>query len=120
MTPLHQELDAQARKSARRFLVSESELLGVIQLIDENRVFESWGFTSLIAYCVGRLNLSYSSAYGFMAVARKAKEVPLLKEAVAEGKLNVSQARRIVSVLKPDNALQWIETAAIEKQKDLE
>jgi hypothetical protein len=78
------------------------------------------GYPSLFVYCTDRLKLSESCAYAFISVARKSKTVPQLKEAVTRGTLNVSQAKRIVSVIAPSNAELWIENAAQYKQRELE
>ena len=106
--------------AAKHFLRNEAVLVETIQLVDEERVFERMGFSSLFSYCVERLNLSASYSYSFISVARKARLVPLLKEAVTDGTLTVSQAKRIVGVIEPANAKTWIDKAAILKQRELE
>ena len=113
-------IDDKAVTSARRFRREEAILLDCLLEVDRERVFERLGYPSLYAYCTQRLRLSESCAYAFISVARKSKAVPLLKEAVSSGRLNVSQAKRIVSVIEPKSAELWIETAATKTQRDLE
>ena len=117
METKYKHIDDMAVAAAGNFLHGEGVLVDKIQLVDEHRVFEKLGFASLFSYCVDRLKLSESYCYAFISVARKAKQVPQLKEAVTQGSLTVSQAKRIVSVIKPENASAWIELAQTEKQQ---
>ncbi len=116
----HHDIDDKALQSAQRYLREEAALLLAIQAVDRVRVFETFGYPSLFVYCTERLKLSEATAYAFISVARKAAAVPELKQAVTEGVLNVSQAKRIVSVINESNAPQWIEKAATTKQRELE
>ena len=113
-------LDEKAQAKAKRFLVCEAELLEVLHEVDTKRVFEAFSYPSLFRYCVDRLRLSESYAYAFISVSRKSCEVPELKKAVCDGLLSVSQAKRIVSVIEPGNASQWIEAASTQTQRELE
>ena len=103
-----------------RFLKEEGVLLTDLIEVDRHGVFEKLGYPSLFQYTTQRLKLSESIAYAFIGVARKSRQVPKLKEAVTEGKISVSQAKRIVSVVEPSNAEMWIENAATHRQRDLE
>src|SRR5262249_30057490 len=47
-------------------------------------------------------------------------EIPKLKEAIQEGTLNVSKARRIVSVITPETQEDWISKTQSLSQRDLE
>jgi polyhydroxyalkanoate synthesis regulator phasin len=53
-------------------------------------------------------------------VARKALEVPKLKEAIASGEINVSRAKRIVSVISEATQEEWISKACSLSQRELE
>ena len=103
-----------------RFLKEEGVLLTDLIEVDRHGVFEKLGYPSLFQYTTQRLKLSESIAYAFIAVARQSRPVPKLKDAVTEGKISVSQAKRIVSVVEPSNAGMWIENAATHRQRDLE
>ncbi len=120
MTKLFRNIDDKALAAALVYRQNEADLLGCIRDVNEGRVFEKLGYPSLYVYCTERLLLSDSVTYAFISVARKSVLVPALSEAVAEGKINVSQAKRIVSVVKPANAEKWIEKAATSKQRELE
>jgi hypothetical protein len=113
-------VDKMAMDAAEKFLVSEATLLDCIARVDRDKVYKRFDYASLFVYCTKRLKLSESNAYAFISVARKSQQVPALAEAVANGVLNVSQAKRIVSVIEPENASDWIGKAATSKQRALE
>ena len=66
------------------------------------------------------LLFSRAQAYYFKTVAEKSEEVPEIKQAVAQGELTLSEARRIVPVLTKENHKEWIEKAKNLPQKELE
>jgi len=105
---------------AKNFKTSETELLEVLQWVDEKRIWEKLGHTSLCQYALLELKLSEDQASNFSRVARKSKELPELKEAIWEGRLNISQARRIVTIINPENQKLWIEKASTLKQRELD
>lgn len=77
-------------------------------------------YTGIYDYCFRRLKLSEAQSEYFKRVALKSIEVPALKAAIDEGKLTLSQARRIVPVVSSANSQQWIRSAETLKQKELE
>src|ERR1700758_562522 len=103
----HLEIDAKAMERAKRFRVCEAEILESVLEVDGVRVWETMGYASLWDYCTKRLALSESYTSAFICIARKSKTVPALKEAVTSGTLSASQAKRIVSVIEPENASEW-------------
>ena len=115
-----QKIHHQAIQCARRFHRAESELLSILQQVDAQKVFRHLGYASLYVYATQGLKLSESSAYAFITVSRRATEVPELKKAIDQGVLTVSKAKRITSVIRPDNQQAWIRKASSLSQKDLE
>jgi 5-methylcytosine-specific restriction endonuclease McrA len=98
----------------------EALLIDRLQEVDEKRVFEHLGVTSLFSYCVEILKLSEDRAYALIRVARKSVEVPELKAAVSQGELSVAAAKRIAAVITPENKTEWIEKAKELKQRELD
>lgn len=86
----------------------------------ERNEFVALGYRSLYDYVVKALGMSEAQGCYFSQIARKAVEIPLLKAAVVQGKLTISQARRIVPVLTKENARDWVAKASTLSQKDLE
>ena len=115
-----QRIHHQAIQCAKRFHRAESELLSILQQVDARKVFRHLGYASLYVYATRALKLSESSAYAFITVSRKATEIPELKSAIDHGALTVSKAKRITSVIRPDNQQAWIHKASTLSQKDLE
>lgn len=72
--------------------------------IEKERIFRKIGYPSLFRYAVECLGLSEAVAYNAIAVARKATEVPALREAVHAGALGLSKATKVVSVLTAGQA----------------
>jgi len=107
-----QQLHERALIAVRNFKKSELDLLNILSEIDSAKAYLDLGFSSLFTYAVKALGLSEAQSYSFMAVARKSKEVPELKTSIAEGRLSISKAAKIVSVLKPQTAEAWIIKAA--------
>src|SRR4051794_21702275 len=108
---LAQELHKKALNATKKYLEVEAELLEIIQQIDRTKAFRELAYSSMHAYCTQALNLTDAVAYNFIAVARKAVLVPELKQEIDRGELSVNQARKIVSILTPDNQQEWIEKA---------
>jgi 5-methylcytosine-specific restriction endonuclease McrA len=98
----------------------EVQLIDRLQEVDAQKVYEHLGVTSLFSYCVEILKLSEDRAYALIRVARKAVEVPELKAAVSQGELSVAAAKRIASVITPENKTEWIERAKELKQRELD
>ena len=78
-------LHRRALEIVARYKKTEAELLSVLQEIEKEKVFLRLGYASMFDYAVRALGLPEGTAYGFINVARKAKEVPELKAAIASG-----------------------------------
>jgi len=120
MNDVKKKIHEKALNCAKNFKKTESPLLEVLMEVEEHCVFRALGFSSLFQYCLECLGLSESHSYQFIGVARKSREVPELKEAIDNGELHLSNARRIVSVLNPKNKKEWIDKASLLSQRELE
>jgi hypothetical protein len=105
---------------AESILANEAQLLEVLVEMHRKKEILALGYAGLFEYVHVGLKLSRARAYYFWKVAEKACEVPLLRKAVAEGRLSISQARRIAPVVTTQNAAHWIAQAEELKQVDLE
>jgi len=115
-----QTLDVTARGFAADFIRSEASLLDVLVTMRRENAFVVLKFQSLFDYCVRGLKLSPAQGYYFKTIAEKSDSVPELKTAIDDGKLSVSQARRIAPVINPENQAEWIEKASVLPQTELE
>jgi len=114
------EIHQRGLAAVARFKSCEIELIEVLEQADRFRVHTAMGFSSLFVYATSGLGLSDEVAYIYINVARKAREVPALKEAIRAGAVSVSKAKRITPVLKPENQQHWIDLAARCSKRELE
>jgi len=114
------EIHSRALDVSVRYKRDEAELIDVLQQVDAHQVFLIRGHASLFSYVVQELGLSESTALSLISVARKAREVPALKEKLQSGEITLSGARRIVAVITPENQNEWIEKASTLTARGLE
>jgi hypothetical protein len=114
------EIHERAMRRAKNFLRSEVELLESIQEVDESEVYLDHDCRNLHEYVAKIMNLGKAVAYNFTAVARKATEVPPLKEVIQSGQLEVQKARKITPVLTQENKGFWLKLAVEQPQKIVE
>jgi 5-methylcytosine-specific restriction endonuclease McrA len=119
-TPLAHELHQEALQAVAQHLRAEAHLMNILQRIDHHRTYREFGYPSLFQYAVDALHLTESTTYNFINVARKARLIPALQQAIEEGTLSVSKARKIVPVLTQANQAEWITKAQTLSQKKLE
>lgn len=117
---LFQAIHDNALRCARQYQRAEGALIDALQKVDSKRVYSRMGYASLFDYSKSALHLSESTAYAFIRVARKCVEIPRMKEAINEGKLTVSHAKRIAAVVTPSTQLFWISKASELSQRELD
>src|SRR5258708_6260947 len=108
---IQMQIHEKALEVVGRFKRAESDLIEILQQADEHRVYLSFECKNLHEYTMRVLKLTESVAFNFIVVARKAKEVPQLKEVIDSGALSVSKARRITPVLTKTNHEQLLQKA---------
>jgi hypothetical protein len=116
MHPLHEK----ALRLAETYRTTESELLDILMRMQAANLLVAMGYSGIYSYCTQALKLSEAQACYFSKVARKSVEVPALKQAIEEGVLTLSQARRIEPVITLANSNDWIGKAAELPQRELE
>jgi 5-methylcytosine-specific restriction endonuclease McrA len=107
-----QALHERALQLSQRHRQTECLLIETLDEIDQLKLYRTLGYSSLFTYAVGALGFSEAVAYSFITVARKTRELSLLKEAIQDEKLSVAKASRIISALTPKNANELIDYAA--------
>jgi 5-methylcytosine-specific restriction endonuclease McrA len=120
MENIIQAIHEKAVQCAKNYRKSESELLEILIEVDTKRVFEKLGYPSLFVYCTTALNLTEAQSYALIGVARKSRVIPELKTCIDQGKMHLSNARRIVSVITPENKDLWLGKAMSLPQRALE
>lgn len=117
---IQMQIHQKALEVVGQFKRAEADLIDVLQQADEYKVYLRFDCRSLYEYSVKILKLSEGLAYNFITVARKAKEVPELKQMIHSGALSVSKARKITPILTKNNKSQWLQMAIDLPQKKLE
>jgi len=75
----------------------EAELLVHLGEIDERKLYLDRAFSSMFAFCVGELGFSEDAAYNRIGVARAARRLPVILEAVRSGQVHLTGLRLLVS-----------------------
>ncbi len=114
------EIDQKAVRIVYSIKCSENELIEILQQVESLRIFEDFGLTSLFTYCTERLGLSEDRAFTYIGVARLAKEIPTVKAAIERNELSISNARKLVKVITPQNEKVWLETAKHSSTRELQ
>jgi 5-methylcytosine-specific restriction endonuclease McrA len=114
------QIHERALAVASRYKSAEIELIEILQLVGEHRVFYHLKYNSLFQYAVQALGLSEEVAYIFINVSRKASEVPKLKEDIQAGRISVSKAKTISPVLTNENQERWLEMARTKTKRQIE
>jgi hypothetical protein len=88
-----------AAEHHKRERTALAEFLADIAEIDSRRLYVPAGYPSMFAFCMGEYGLSEDAAYKRIQAARKAREIPSIFQAVADGRLNLSGLSRLVPYL---------------------
>src|SRR5580704_13153290 len=115
-----QIIDEKAVQLAKDIKRYETELIETLQLVDLYKIYEDFRLTSLFTYCTQRLGLSEDRSYTYMKVARKAVEVPILKKALEEDKLSLTNAKNLAKVITAENQVTWMEMGTTLYTRELE
>jgi len=113
-------IDQKARTVAQAYLRDEANLIDVLQEVDSYKIYYKFNYKSLFAYATERLRLSADVAYNLINIARKSKEVPQLKKEIKNGTISVSKAKKITSVITPQNQDYWLNIAKSLPQAKIE
>lgn len=113
-------LHEKAVQISKSYLRAESDLIAVLQEIDDCKGYRELQFKSLYEYATQCLGLSESVSYNLITIARKSKEVPKLQEMIQKREMTVSNARMISPVLTFENQEKWLSAAAELPKRSLE
>jgi hypothetical protein len=107
--PSWKTLHERAVSCADRLKDSYKDMLKALIEIEDRQIYFQLEVTSLYSYCVDLLGLPPHTSYDFIDVIRTSKTVPELAEAILQGRTTVSKARRVCSVITPENQKGWID-----------
>ncbi|MGZ3723778.1 MAG: HNH endonuclease [Bdellovibrionales bacterium] len=105
---------------SRRIKQSYIEMVEILIDVEDAKIHKKLGQPSTYKYATEILELEESIAYALIAVARKSKEVPALRKAIAEATVSPSKASRMVSTLNNENAVELIEFASCHTSHEID
>ena len=93
-----------------------AELLAHIAEVDERKLYLPAAYPSMFAYCVGELRLSEDAAAKRIQAARIARRFPIVHDALAAGRLNLTSLGLLAPYLTEESA-EGLFAAAADKPK---
>ena len=120
-----ESLSASDLRSATRELVRTSHGLDATLLvhlgeIDERKLYLDWTFSSMFAFCVGELGFSEDVACNRIDLARAARRMPVILEALHSGKVHLAGLRLLAPHLTTENQEKVLAEAAGKSKRQIE
>lgn len=116
--------DDQLLEEVQRLIATERctvvEFLRALDEVDRRRLYLREGCSSLFTYCTQVLHLEESVAYNRIEVARAARRLPILLDAVGDGSISLTSARLLAPHLTVDNHAELLEAARHRSKREVE
>lgn len=106
------DLLAATRELARRSCTVEADLLIHLGEIDERKLYLDRAHQSMFAFCTRELGFSEGAAYNRITVARAARKLPAMLDAVRSGRVHLAGLRLLLPHLNAENHEQLLAKAA--------
>src|SRR5947199_66780 len=114
------DLIASTREIARKSNGVEAELLLYLGEIDARKVYRERASPSMIAFCMREFNFSEGAAAYRIHVARFARELPAILDALRSGAVHLSGLRVLVPHLDEENHERLLVEAAGKSKREIE
>jgi len=98
----------------------EAALLVHLGEIDERKLYLDWAFSSMFAFCVGELGFSEDVACNRISIARAARCMPVILEAVRSGRVHLAGLRLLAPHLTTENQEKVLAEAAGKSKREIE
>jgi hypothetical protein len=105
---------------ARQGRENTADLLADIGETARRKLYVHHGYSSMEAYCARVLNFSHDAAKKRVQVARKGWWLPVIFEAIADGRVHLSGMARLVPFIDEENVDELIEAATHRTCCDIE
>jgi hypothetical protein len=99
---------------------STATVLAHIAEVDARRLYVPAAYPSMHAYCVGELHLSEDAAAKRIQVARVARELPAVFEALAQGRVHLSGLVLLAPHLTPESVEELLAAATHRSKSEIE
>ncbi len=114
------DLLSATRELVQRSRGVEEELLVHLAEIDERRLYFDRAFSSMFAFCGGELGFSEDAACNRINVARAARRLPVILEAVRSGQVHLTGLRLLAPHLTTENQSKVLAEAAGKSKREIE
>jgi len=114
------ELLARTRELVDQSRCTEADLLVHLGEIDERKLYLECAFPSMFEFCVGELRFSEDAAYNRITVARAARRLPAVIEAMRSGQVHLSGLRLLAPHLTGENHRELLAEAAGKTKREIE
>ncbi len=114
------DLRTATHKLVRRSHGVEADVLVHLGEIDERKLYLDWTFASMFAFCVGELGFSEDVACNRIDIARAARRMPVILEALRSGQVHLAGLRLLAPHLTPENQEKVLAEAAGKSKRQIE
>lgn len=119
MSMSNDELVAATRELARRSCTVEANLLLHLGEIDARKLYLDRAFSSMFAFCTRELGFSEGAAYNRIQVARAARRLPAVIDAVRSGLVHLAGLRLLAPHLTAQNHADLLGRAAGRSKEEI-
>ena len=114
------DLLSATRELVKRAGVVEADILLHLGEVEERKLFAACAHPSMIAFCVNELGFSEDAAFTRIFVARAARRLPSMVEALRSGRVHLTGLRLLAPHLTVENVSDVLERAAGKSTREIE
>src|SRR5438105_15336677 len=114
------DLLASTRKIARKSCGVEAELLLFLGEIDARKLYRERASPSMLVFCMREFGFSEGAAYNRIFVARAARELPAILDALRSGRVHLAGLRVLAPHLSEENHERILALAAGKSKREIE
>jgi hypothetical protein len=115
-----EQLVAETKRLAGEERLATAALIRSLMELEARRLYLAEGCASLFRYCTEVLHLSEDAAYNRVEVARAARRFPTVLDALEDGRLTLTAARRLAPHLTDANYADAMAAAAFKSKPQIE
>src|SRR5437764_15475504 len=114
------DLIASTREIVRKSNGVEAELLLYLGEIDARKIYRERASPSMIAFCMREFNFSEGAAFNRIFVARAARKIPAMLDALRSGAVHLTGLRLLIPLLDEENHQKVLAQAAGKSKREIE
>jgi len=114
------DLVASTRELARKSDGVEADLLLYLGEIDARKIYRERASPSMIAFCMREFNFSEGAAFNRITVARAARKIPAMLDALRSGAVHLTGLRLLIPHLDEESHEKVLALAAGKSKREIE